>query len=116
MSSNQSYEEYVEDEKPFQIVFRKGKKSYIRAKPYTAYKPTEAQIRARIAFSEAAKQAKGMKVSLLPPAALAVKANMEKKDFGGKAKEPKWLKLLMYMVYKQEERKDLTKEQIREQI
>jgi hypothetical protein len=70
--------------------------AFFRAKPVTAYEPTPAQMRARIAFGEAARKARGLKAlpGQLPPAAMLVKEEMSGRSFGGEPKRPKWLKIL----------------------
>jgi hypothetical protein len=89
---------YLEDDKPFQLVVRSKPRRvvFFRAKPITAYEPTPAQIRARIAFGEAAKRAKGVKITpgQLPPAAIVVKEELSGRSFGGELKKPKWLRIL----------------------
>jgi len=73
---------------------------FLRALPCTAYNPTENQIRARIAFAEAAKKAKGVRYKGqirkgdIPPAARAVREAMKGKKFGRKTKTPKWVEVL----------------------
>jgi hypothetical protein len=76
---------------------------YLRAYPRTAADPTPAQIRARIAFGEAARKAKGIKYRglpvSLPPAAEFVKRELSGKSFEPKKeKKPKWLELLEKML------------------
>jgi hypothetical protein len=89
---------YLEDDRPFQLVVRTKPRRvvFFRAKPITAYEPTPAQIRARIAFGEAARRARGMKMvpGQLPPAAIAVKEAMSGRSFGGEPRRPKWLRVL----------------------
>jgi len=97
-------EYYLRDPKPFQIVVRKKPRLtvYVRRKPVTAYKPTRAQIRARIAFGRAAGRTKGVRYAGrghgLPPAAEAVKKELKGRSFGGKPRKPEWLKILEIMV------------------
>jgi hypothetical protein len=88
--------EYTRDEKPFQLVVRGRPRliAYFRAKPRTAYRPTPAQAASRIAFAEAAKKAKGMKLMGLPPAAVLVREAMKGAYYGGQVREPKWLRIL----------------------
>ena len=98
--------EYFEDDKPIQLVFRTKPRPiiYLRAKPKTAYRPTPAQIRARLRFGELAKKAKGKKfkvngefVSDLPPAAEMVKA-MRGERFGETVKPKKWQMILLRTI------------------
>jgi hypothetical protein len=88
--------EYTLDEKPFQLVVRRRPRlvAYFRAKPRTAYHPTPAQVASRIAFAEAAKRARGMKLVGLPPAAVLVRESMRGAYYGGSPREPKWLRIL----------------------
>lgn len=69
---------------------------YVRSMPETAFKPTPAQIQARIAFGEAARLAKGLKMTgSMPPAAEMVKKVMAGLKFKpSKRREPKWVKVL----------------------
>jgi len=89
---------YLEDDKPFQLVVRSKPRRvvFFRAKPITAYEPTPAQIRARIAFGMAARRARGKRIlpGQLPPAAIAVREEMSGRSFGGEPRKPKWLKIL----------------------
>jgi hypothetical protein len=69
---------------------------FFRAKPATAYEPTPAQMRARIAFGEAARKARGLKAlpGQLPPAAMLVKEELSGRSFGAAPRRPKWLRIL----------------------
>jgi len=94
-------EEYLRDDKPFQLVVREKPRRtvFFRAKPITAYRPTEAQIRARITFAKIARRAKGRKMSgQMPPAAEEIKKSMSGMRFGETIREPKWLKILKRLV------------------
>jgi hypothetical protein len=88
----------LRDDKPFQLVVRTKPRRvvFFRAKPVTAYEPTPAQIRARVAFGEAAKRARGRRIApgQLPPAALAVREELSGRSFGRVVKKPKWLRVL----------------------
>jgi len=92
-------EEYLRDDKPIQLVVRTKpyRTIYFRAKPYTAYKPTLPQLKARIRFGELAKKAKGLKfkqgdkyIRKLPPAAEIVKKEMSGEKFGRTERVKKW--------------------------
>jgi len=89
-------EEYLRDPRPIQLVFRRRPRpvAYLRAKPYTAYRPTEAQLRARLAFGEVARRARGRRLVRLPPAAEEVARELSGRSFGGTPREPKWLSVL----------------------
>jgi len=91
---------YAGDEKPFQLVVRRRPRPvvFFRAKPWTAYQPTPAQAATRIAFAEAAKRARGMKLMGLPPAAVLVRESMKGKYYGGRPREPKWLRILRHLA------------------
>jgi hypothetical protein len=88
----------LRDDKPFQLVVRTRPRRvvFFRAKPVTAYEPTPAQIRARVAFGEAARRARGTKIApgQLPPAALAVREELSGRSFGRVPRKPKWLRVL----------------------
>jgi len=92
--------EYTGDEKPIQLVVRRKPRlvAYFRAKPRTAYNPTPAQVASRIAFAEAAKRARGMKLVGLPPAAVLVRETMRGAYYGGQVREPKWLRILRHLA------------------
>ncbi len=86
--------------KRIQIVFRRKPYPtvFLRAMPCTARNPTTNQIKARVAFGEAAKKAKGVRYKGkkvdIPPAAQAVKESMKGKRFGRTEKLPKWATIL----------------------
>ena len=91
-------QEYLVDDRPISLVHRKKPREifYFRAKPRTAYRPTEPQIRARLRFAELASKARGRKfkvdgkfVADLPPAAEMVK-RMRGESFGKTIKSKKW--------------------------
>ena len=91
-------QEYLVDDRPISLVHRKKPREifYFRAKPRTAYRPTEPQIRARLRFAELASRARGRKfkvdgkfVADLPPAAEMVK-RMRGESFGKTIKSKKW--------------------------
>jgi len=72
----------------------------LRAKP--SNQPTEAQLLARKAFGEAARQAAGMKMNdSLPPAAVQVAKELTNHSFGKAEKLPKWKLLLSRILSKQ---------------
>ena len=96
-------QEYLVDDRPISLVHRKKPREifYFRAKPRTAYRPTEPQIRARLRFAELASKARGRKfkvdgkfVADLPPAAEMVK-RMRGESFGRTAKPKKWEAILV---------------------
>jgi hypothetical protein len=91
---------YAGDEKPFQLVLRRRPRTvvFFRAKPRTAYQPTPAQVASRIAFAEAAKRARGMRLMGLPPAAILVRESMKGRYYGGRPREPKWLRVLRHLA------------------
>ena len=104
MSSEDSSEEVEElrlrDPRPIQLVVRTRPRmiAFFRAKPRTAYEPTPAQIRARIEFGLAATRARGRRFTgLLPPAAEEVRA-LRGRSFGGRPREPVWLRVLRRWV------------------
>lgn len=69
----------------------------VRALPSTP--PTDPQRRAREAFAEAARAARGRKrESTQPPAAVSVATSLTGKSFGGTAKIPRWRILLMQVL------------------
>jgi hypothetical protein len=84
------------DPRPIQFVVRSKprKVAFFRAKPRTAYEPTPAQVRARVEFGLAARRARGRRFTgLLPPAAEEVRA-LKGRRFGGRPREPVWLRVL----------------------
>jgi hypothetical protein len=84
------------DPRPIQFVVRSKprKVAFFRAKPRTAYEPTPAQVRARVEFGLAARRARGRRFTgLLPPAAEEVRV-LRGRRFGGRPKEPVWLRVL----------------------
>ena len=88
---------YLTDPEPFVLVERTKPNyiRYIRAKPYTAYKPHPGQALSRIIFGLIAKQAKGKKMTgELPPAAELVKQHMKGMEIAQKPKIPKWVKIV----------------------
>lgn len=96
-------QEYLADDRPISLVHRKKPREifYFRAKPRTAYRPTEPQIRARLRFAELASKARGRKfkvdgkfVADLPPAAEMVK-RMRGESFGRTARPKKWEAILV---------------------
>jgi hypothetical protein len=91
----------LKDPRPIQLVVRTRPRVtvFFRAKPRTAYEPTPAQIRARIEFGLAARRARGRRFTgLLPPAAEEVARALKGRSFGGKPREPLWLKILRRWV------------------
>jgi hypothetical protein len=103
MPSDQSseYEYYLRDDRPFQLVVRTRPRRvvFFRSKPITAYTPTEAQLKARTAFAEVARRAKGRRfVGMLPPAAEVVRTELRGRKFTTEFRPPKWLKLLEMLV------------------
>jgi hypothetical protein len=104
MSSEDSSEEVegyrLLDPRPIQLVVRSKPRTvvFFRAKPRTAYEPTPAQIRARMEFGLAARRARGRRFTgLLPPAAEEVRA-LRGRSFGGRPREPVWLRVLRRWV------------------
>lgn len=88
------------DPRPIQLVVRSKPRTvvFFRAKPRTAYEPTPAQIRARMEFGLAARRARGRRFTgLLPPAAEEVRA-LRGRSFGGRPREPVWLRVLRRWV------------------
>jgi hypothetical protein len=105
MSSEARSEEVEElrlmDPRPIQLVVRTRPRTvvFFRAKPRTAYKPTTPQLLARYAFGMAARRARGRRFTgLLPPAAEEVARSLKGMSFGGKPREPLWLKILRRWV------------------
>ena len=96
-------EEYLRDPRPFQLVVRRRPRLvvYFRLKPRTAYRPTPAQARARVAFGKAARKAGGIRYAGkgygLPPAARLVKRELGGRSFGGRPRRPRWLAVLEKM-------------------
>jgi hypothetical protein len=100
MSSEDSSGEVEEyrllDSRPIQFVVRTKPRTvaFFRAKPRTAYEPTPAQVRARVEFGLAARRARGRRFTgLLPPAAEEVRG-LRGRRFGGRPREPVWLRVL----------------------
>jgi len=94
---------YLEDPRPIQLVVRTKPKltAFFRRKPITSYVPSEAQIRVRIAFGEAAKKAKGIKyvgLGVKPPASEYVREALKGRVFSKEYRPPKWLKILEKLV------------------
>jgi len=91
-------EYYLSDPRPIQLVVRRKPRQvvFLRRKPITAYTPTEAQMRARAAFGQAARSARGLKMvpGMLPPAAQLVRKSLAGRGFGARPREPGWLKVL----------------------
>jgi hypothetical protein len=104
MSSEASSEEVEDfrllDPRPIQLVVRSKPRTtvFFRAKPRTAYEPTPAQVRARVEFGLAAGRARGRRFTgLLPPAAEEVRG-LKGRSFGGRPREPIWLRVLRRWV------------------
>jgi hypothetical protein len=96
--SSREVEEYrLLDPRPIQFVVRSKPRTvaFFRAKPRTAYEPTPAQVRARVEFGLAARRARGRRFTgLLPPAAEEVERELKGRSFGGRPREPAWLRVL----------------------
>jgi hypothetical protein len=95
-SSGEVEELRLQDPRPIQLVVRTRPRTvaFFRAKPRTAYKPTPAQVKARIEFGLAARRARGRRFTgPLPPAAEEVRA-LRGRSFGGRPREPVWLRVL----------------------
>jgi hypothetical protein len=91
----------LRDPRPIQLVVRTRPRmiAFFRAKPRTAYKPTPAQVRARMEFGLAARRARGRRFTgLLPPAAEEVARELKGRSFGGRPREPVWLRVLRRWV------------------
>ncbi len=85
-------------EDAIQVYWYRGRLVF-RAKP--SNQPTEAQLLARKAFGEAARQATGMKMNdSLPPAAVEVAKELTDCSFGKAEKQPKWKLLLSRIMIK----------------
>jgi hypothetical protein len=91
----------LEDPRPIQLVVRRKPRTvvFFRAKPRTAYEPTTPQLLARYAFGTAARRARGRKFTgTLPPAAEEVERALKGASFGGRRREPLWLRILRRWV------------------
>ena len=78
-------------------LYRLRGKWVIRTPPSTP--PTDPQRRAREAFAEAAREARGRKrESADPPAAVSVASALTGRSFGGTAKVPRWKILIMQVI------------------
>jgi hypothetical protein len=100
-SSGEVEELRLRDPRPIQLVFRAKPReiAFFRAKPRTAYDPTPAQVRARIEFGLAARSARGRRFKgPLPPAAEEVRRALKGRSFGGRPREPVWLRVLRRWV------------------
>jgi hypothetical protein len=71
---------------------------FLRAVPYTAWHPTDAQLRVRQEFARLAKEERGARGlvydpetgRLLPAVAFAVKRALKGRSFGGRPRPRKW--------------------------
>jgi hypothetical protein len=100
-SSGEVEELRLQDPRPIQLVVRTRPRriAFFRAKPRTAYKPTPAQIKARIEFGLVARRARGRRFTgPLPPAAEEVARELRGRSFGGKPREPVWFRVLRRWV------------------
>jgi hypothetical protein len=91
----------LEDPRPIQLVVRTKPRTivFFRAKPKTAYEPTTPQLLARYAFGVATRRARGRKFTgPLPPAAEEVRRSLKGVSFGGRPREPVWLRILKAWV------------------
>lgn len=71
-------------------VVRRGEKTYLRAYRFDAIRPSPFQLKARIAFGDAAREAIGEKMKELPPAAIKVKERLSGMYYGHGFHPRKW--------------------------